>query len=176
MGFLRTSWLLVFLAHSVFASDLTQLPNCDGPQGPMPFINPTVLNWKATKPNQFKARAFIEGVFVRETLDRDSHYQFIIQIGPDAQRDIVEVIYNKEFGQYPVLVPGMPVVACGDFINAFRNGGGYSASPAGAIIHWVHWNPGDRDGGRHQHGFMVLGGQVVGYDHEAIAARARPGR
>lgn len=176
MGFLRASWLLVFLAHSVFASDVSSLPNCDGPQGPMPFINPTVLNWKFNKPNQFKARALIEGVYVRETLDRDSHYQFIMQIGPDAQRDVVEVIYNKEFGQYPVTFPGMRVVACGDFINAFKSGGGYSASPAGAIIHWVHWNPGDRDGGRHPHGYMLMGDQLVGYDHDEIAARAGSGR
>lgn len=139
------------------------IPDCHGPAGLLQIDNARVLSWKTERPNQYKERARIEGSFVSLTLDRTSHYQFVIQIGP-RESDTIEVVYNKEFGPVPPVYPGMKVEACGDFINAFAQAGAYPPSPAGAIIHWVHMNP--RNQG-HAHGYLVMDGVLVGFETPA---------
>ena len=127
-------------------------------------MNAEVVDWKTSKPNQFQARALVEGTFLEVTTDRSSHFHFSVQIGPDAKRDVVEIVYNKKFGNFPTPYKGMKVSACGDFINAFKASGGYPASPAGAIIHWVHVNPGERNS-THPDGYVVMDGELVGHNY-----------
>lgn len=156
--------LVLSIAEKAFSAEI---PGCKGDDGEnLSLMNETVLEWKTSKPNQFKERALIEGTFVRVTTDRTSHFQFNIQVGPDPITDLVEVVYNKEFGEMPEPYVGMRVSACGDFINAFASSAGYPASPAGAIIHWVHMNPGDRNAS-HPDGYVVMDGELVGHDHSS---------
>jgi hypothetical protein len=160
-----TAFLLVSSLLSAPRSFGDSVPDCMGAKNaPLSVINERVLNWKVTKPTQYKDRALVEGTFVEVTLDRDSHYQFSIQIGPDPKKDLLEVIYNKAFGDFPEPYKGMKISACGDFINANKPAAGYPASPAGAIIHWVHVNPGDRDT-KHPHGYILMDGVLVGHDY-----------
>ena len=141
------------------------IPNCmDNSGSVLPLMDPTVLAWKKSKPLNVPFRAMIQGVFTRVTLDRDTHFQFSIQIGPNPQTDQIEVVYNKAFGPVPSMNVGMKVWACGDFINASQSSGGYSASPDGAIIHWVHLNPGDR-GSKHPSGFIYVDDTLVGQEY-----------
>jgi hypothetical protein len=70
------------------------------------------------------------------------------------------VIYNIEFGALPALSIGMNVAACGDYITVGPNA--QLPSPEPAIIHWVHVNPGTRDGGAHPSGFLVINNQAYG--------------
>lgn len=154
----------LFLAQVAAPSAWSAIPECLDSNGKaMSVDNATPLEWKTKEANQFLARSHIDGHFVKVSLERASHYQFIIQIGPDA-KDLIEVIYNKEFGEYPAVFPGMKVEACGDFINSFAQAGRYPPSPAGAIIHWVHKNP-KASQGSHPSGFLVMDGKLVGYSN-----------
>lgn len=123
--------------------------------------NAQVLQWKQTEPNNWQGRGNIEGTVIDVEPDASGHNHFIIQIGPDAQTDIVEVIYNYDFGDLPQITVGMDIEACGDFIQAFAQSGPYAASPAGAIIHWVHGDPAQR----HPDGFVMVNGTVYGFDY-----------
>ena len=104
-------------------------------------------------------RALIQGVVTQLYSNKTGHTHFAISIDGDTRGDI-EVIYNDEFGNLPMIQAGMQVVACGDYITVGPKA--RLPSPMGAIIHWVHYNPGDRDGGRHKHGFLVINGKTFG--------------
>jgi hypothetical protein len=95
--------------------------------------------------------------------DKTGHAHFAINLDQSSAGDI-EIIYNDEFGALPRLQPGTQVVACGDYITAGPRS--RLPSPMGAIIHWVHYNPGTRDGGAHPHGFLYIGGQVYGFSQQ----------
>ena len=75
------------------------------------------------------------------------------------QTDTIEVIYNNQFGAMPRLAPGQIVEACGDYITSNRPNGHYPASPDGAILHWVHFNPADQG---HEDGYVVVDGRLTG--------------
>ncbi len=149
----------LFLAQSAWAATIPECIDDDGKA--MPIDNAAPLVWKTKEANGWQARSHIDGHFVAVTNDGPSHYKFSIQVGPDKS-DLIEVVYNKEFGKYPAVFPGMKVEACGDFINAFAQFGRYPPSPAGAIIHWVHKNPRYK-AGKHEHGYLVMDGTLVGY-------------
>jgi len=143
-------------------------PDCIGDERePLDVDNNQVLNWKTNTPNQFKARANVLGEVVRIFADRSSHNHFEIKIGP-KNTDVLEVIYNKSFGTLRDPQEGMKVQACGDYITSFEKAGPYPASPSGAIIHWVHFNP--REGG-HPHGFLIIDGELFGDDVEMARRR-----
>jgi hypothetical protein len=120
--------------------------------------NDEVLEWKRKTKAQYKDRALVKGTVVREIRSRSTHEHFEIRIG-QGRTDVLEVVYNREFGELPAIQPGMQVEACGDYITV-KN------SPSGAIIHWVHYNPGDRDGGKHEHGYVVLDGVQYGHTEQ----------
>ncbi len=145
----------LFLAGAVHAA----VPPCleNGNPSALPVNNGQVLEFKQKGKNQFQARAHVQGRLVRITQVRKTHQQFEIQIGPRPQ-DTLEVVYNVAFGDLPSLTPNLQVEACGDYITTRQ-------SPSGAIIHWVHWNPGDRDGGKHEHGYVMLDGVVYGQEY-----------
>jgi hypothetical protein len=143
-------------------------PDCmDDDRRPLDVDNNQVIQWKAKTPNQFKARANVQGEVIRLFADRNSHDHFEIKIGPNP-KDVLEVIYNKSFGELRDVNVGMKVQACGDYITSIAPSGPYPASPSGAIIHWVHFNP--REGG-HPHGYLIIEGELFGDDIEMANRR-----
>jgi hypothetical protein len=127
----------------------------------MPVNNQQVIAWKVSPsfPNAFKARANVEGVVLGIFPDRNGHDHFIIQIGPNPRTDVLEVVYNNDFGALPTIQKGQQVHACGDFIKSIAQTGPYPPSPAGAIVHWVHQNP---NGGGHEHGYLTIDNVMYG--------------
>jgi hypothetical protein len=131
-------------------------------------MNDAVIEWKRATPNQFKARAHVQGRYVRTLKVRPSHVHFELRLAtPESASaspaESIELIYNREFGDMPPeFTPNSEVSACGDYITANASAGRYEPSPLGAIIHWVHFNPGDRDGGKHPHGFVWVAGKLFG--------------
>ncbi len=138
------------------------MPLCFDQSEVLEVDNERVLRMKAEKPNQYKARAFVEGKVTTNPYLRGEHIRFSIQIGRDTD-ETLEMVYNIDFGDLPEVRIGDNVVVCGEFINSFKQGGGYPASPDGAIVHWVHHNPGDRDT-VHEHGFMMFENGLAGFD------------
>lgn len=137
-------------------------PSClDNQNRPLVINNGHVLRLRESTQDQHKDRAFVQGVVTNIYSDRTGHNHFALNLDSHPAGDI-EIIYNQDFGRLPAIVPGMTVVACGDYITAGPRS--RLPSPMGAIIHWVHYNPGDRDGGRHPHGFLYVNGQLFGYN------------
>lgn len=125
----------------------------------LPYLNQEVMDWKVSTPDQTLKRALIYGTVTQVFSKRTGHTHFAISIDGDASGDI-EVIYNDDFGALPPIKPGMSTVACGDYITVGPKA--RLPSPMGAIIHWLHHNPGDRDGGKHKHGFLIINGKTYG--------------
>ena len=117
-------------ASQAFAS-----PICDNDQWqPIGNNDQQVLQWKQSVPNAWLGRAHIYGNVVAVLPDATGHNHYIVQIGPNAQTDVIELIYSYEFGALPQVGVGMPVEACGDFIQSYARSGPYAPSPAGAIV------------------------------------------
>lgn len=147
---------LAFLLSS-FALASVSTPDCIDGGAPLAVNNDTILNWKQTTANQFKARGHILGSLQKIYPDHTGHTHFEVKIGA-GNKDTIEVIYNEEFGRMPDLVIGMKVEACGDYITSNKPGRSYPASPDGAILHWVH----KAMGGSHPGGYVTLNGVVYG--------------
>lgn len=134
-----------------------QTPNCLGQQGQVLAVNDNqVITYKSSTPNQFLARAHIQGILEHAYADKTGHNHFEVKIGPRPQ-DNIEVVYNQSFGPLPTLAPGMTIEACGDYITSNAPTSRYPASPDGAIIHWVH-----RSTGGHAGGYVVVNGVLCG--------------
>jgi hypothetical protein len=146
--------------------DRAEMPVCLDDGQEMQIDNDQILKYKSDTKNQFQARGFIEGTVIAVPEVMNKHDHFAISIGP-GPKDTIEVIYNNnpEFGPMPSVQPGDPIVVCGDYITSYAKSGRYEASPEGAIIHWVHYNPGNRDN-VHEHGFIYFSGSqtLVGFD------------
>ena len=153
---------LLFLQSAVAFGGSDSIPPCpDLDFRALPIINAQVLAWKQTEPNQFRKRARVRGRITQVLADKNGHRHFEIQIGPNENADVIEVIYNSEFGALPPLAKGLDVEACGDFIVSTAQSGPYPPSPAGAIIHWVHMNPAHRG---HPPGYLWIEGTFCGQD------------
>jgi|GEM_PF-5781298 len=126
----------------------------------IPINNIQVLEWKKNTPNQYRDRGHVSGVVSRIFSDKNDHNHFEIQIGK-LPGEVLEVVYNMNFGRLPHIENGMNVMACGDYITATHQSGPYPPSPSGAIIHWVHRNP-SRKG--HDSGFLVINGAIYGQE------------
>jgi hypothetical protein len=162
----RVRWVavcaLLFLSRISFASG--GVPACNGgrtlaPVVPIGLSNTQVLRWKLTTPNQFLARALVDGQLVRVLPQETGHAHFEIQIGPNPT-DLLEVVYDLQFGPLPPLRIGSVVVACGDYITATATVGPLPPSPAGAIIHWIHAS----DSRTHANGFLIIDNVEYGQD------------
>lgn len=137
------------------------IPTCSDTDGRALNINNLeVITWKKTTKDQYQDRSLVQGVVTKVYSGKASHNHFAIDLNGDNQGDL-EVIYNTSFGALPEIKLGMTVIACGDYITVGPHA--RLPSPMGAIIHWVHYNPGDRDGGRHPHGFLVIQGKTFGF-------------
>ncbi len=157
---------LVFVAQSVLAD---QIPDCLSKGDLLPENDAQVLAWKASTPNQYLARAHVTGVVSQIDPDHSGHNHFIAQIGPN-DTDTLEVVYSQDFGALPDVTVGMKVEACGDYITSNAPAGPYPASPAGAIIHWVHTNPRGRG---HDSGYLALDGVVYGLGADTGGGRRK---
>ncbi|MGK5089524.1 hypothetical protein WDW86_18385 [Bdellovibrionota bacterium FG-2] len=146
---------LLFSAASSWAASET--PECMASGRAIAVDNGQVLKWKGTTPNQFLGRAYVEGTVTTVYPDRNGHEHFAIKIGNEPN-DMLEVVYNNEFGEMPTPTVGMKVEACGDYITSTEQTEAYPPSPVGAIIHWVHKSP-----SKHDSGFVVLDGTLYGY-------------
>lgn len=144
-----------FLENSV-------VPDCMAGKQEIRINNEQVLNLKKTARNGVEYRAFVAGRLVQSPWIKNKHVRFIMSIGPD-KKDLLEVIYNLKFGAMPQISPTAEIKVCGDFINSNQRHNGYDASPAGAVIHWVHFNPGTREM-QHEHGFIMVDDKLVGFD------------
>lgn len=135
-----------------------QTPECLRKGQAIPIDDQQVINWKNSTPNQFLDRAHVQGTITRVFPDKTGHAHFEIKIGNEPT-DVLEVIYNQEFGKLSDVTVGATVEACGDYITSNKKAGGYEASPSGAIIHWVHFS---KDVNKHASGFVVINGNVFG--------------
>jgi hypothetical protein len=136
------------------------VPNClDIDNRILPNLNQQVIFWKHNTPDQTLKRALVSGTVVTVYPNQTGHTHFSLDIDSIFGGDI-EIIYNNEFGQLPVLMSGMRILACGDYITVSSRA--QRPSPMGAIIHWVHYNPGNRDNGLHKDGFLVIDSKVYG--------------
>lgn len=143
---------------SVWAAD--EAPVCMAYKKPLAVNSDQVLHWKRTTQNQFQERGNVVGTVTQIFPDRSGHEHFEILIGRQAE-DVIEVIYNSDFGKIPQVKVGDNVQACGDFIVATAQSGPYPPSPSGAIIHWIHKSP---KPDRHPHGFLMINGTLYGQD------------
>lgn len=155
------------------AAGAANLPDCLDRHGhPLPVNNGRPLEWKISTRNRFRARAHVQGVVVSDDrfADRNGHYHFAIEVTDSGEHGLLEVVFNEEFGSLPRLREGMHIEACGDFINSSGRGGRggeLPPSPAGAIIHWLHHDP----GGGHPSGYIAVNGNVFGTDEERRQTR-----
>ncbi len=130
----------------------------------MQIDNARILELKRTTKNLYLDRAYVQGVITVAPTVQNGHDHFAIKIGPGAT-DTIEIIYNKEFGGMTPMKIGQTISVCGDYITSNASGGGYPPSPDGAIIHWIHFNPGTRSGSAtHAHGFVMNGASLIGFD------------
>jgi hypothetical protein len=123
----------------------------------MGFNNTQVEKWEKTTQDQFLARGMVQGQIIQVYPNETGHNHFAISLGNGQG---IEVIYQYAFGALPPLKVGMNVIACGDYITVGPHA--QEPSPMPAIIHWVHWNPGNRDGGKHPGGFLVINNVAYG--------------
>lgn len=137
-------------------------PDCLDKKNKMAINNAEVIQWGKSTPNAWKARAYVTGKVSRVFPARNDHDHFEIRLG-NGTGEVIEVVYNQHFGKLPELKEGMMITACGDYITSTEQTGPYPPSPSGSIIHWIHYNPGDR-GKSHEHGFTVVDGKLYGYD------------
>ena len=158
--------LAVFFGfQTTFAAEWdSAVPPClDAGKRPLQINNEQVLQWRTSTRDQFQSRALVQGVISNIYPDKTGHAHFAVNLDQAGGGDI-EIIYNEEFGALPDLQPGMSVIACGDYITAGPRS--RLPSPMGAIIHWVHYNPGNRDGGVHPNGYVLINGRIFGFSTE----------
>ena len=153
-----TITLTVMTTSLAFAT--ATLPPCFDGSVTLAPINDQVLAWKTSTPNQFRRRALVQGTIDQIFPDHAGHHHFEIKIG-SKDTDILEVIYNEDFGPVPALKVGSTVEACGDYITSIAQSGPYPPSPSGGIIHWVHKSP---NLATHPSGFLAIDGVVCGQD------------
>jgi len=134
------------------------VPSCLSGGQELLVNNSAVIQWKNTTPNQYRNRAHIQGTLVKVFPDHSGHHHYEIQIGGN-QKDMIEVIYNEQFGPVPAVNVGAQMEACGDYITSNATTGHLPASPDGAIIHWVHKSPNPKI---HPSGYIIVNGVVCG--------------
>jgi len=151
-----------FSASMPGTPDIPNLPNhiqcLDNSHQVMGYNNTQIVTWETTTKDQFHDRGMVTGQITTIYPNQTGHTHFAISLGSGQG---IELIYNDEFGALPKLSVGMTVSACGDYITVGPHA--HLPSPMPAIIHWVHYNPGTRDGGRHPGGFLVINNQAYGF-------------
>ncbi len=159
--------LLQFTSFNSYAFNSGDQICFDNDHRELSIMNEQVISWKKTTPNQYLARAYIQGVVVlvpAPGTDRD-HSHFVVDLDGNSATldDQIEAVFNNEFGELnSAITTGSTVEICGDYITSNARTSRYQPSPQGAIIHWLHYNPGNRNGGKHKDGFVTINGKVIG--------------
>lgn len=161
-------FVLAGLTAPSFAVEIPKLPNnlrCFDQQGnALPFQNEQVAVWKKSIPNGGVVRALIQGtvtdVYASPNKAGRTHTHFAINVDQYNGGDL-EVIFNDDFGDLPNVVVGMKIEVCGDYITVNQRSS--RPSPMDAIIHWTHYNPGNRDAGKHKDGFLIINNKPYGF-------------
>lgn len=161
--------VLAFVGATMTAN--AAVPDCMAKGRKLPVDNASVIELKKSAPLGKPFRAHVSGRVTRVFPDRNGHGHFEISIG-DGAKDLLEVVYNDDFGAMPTPAPGASVEACGDFINSYARNNGFPPSPSGAIIHWVH----QANGGSHDAGYVVVDNIVYGLGPDRKGPNWRPGR
>lgn len=155
---LTLSTLTIILSISASAQTVVQPCLASGQE--LLVNNEAVLAWKRTTKNQYHNRAHIQGTLVNVYPDHSGHHHYEVKIGLNSN-DLIEVIYNEQFGKVPPIKLGASFEACGDYITSNAAVGHFTASPDGAIVHWVHKSPNPQ---AHDSGFIAVDGVVCGQD------------
>jgi len=158
-------FLALLFCFPAFAASAGKVPTClDDARRPMRIDNSRVLDLKRTTRSGYHDRGFVRGPLLSVVSTKGSHVRLDVYIGPEGSEPrgaetSIELVYNRAFGQLGNrLEAGMDVVACGDFVNAFKQNGRYPPSPLGAIIHWLHMSPRPN----HVSGFLMIDGKLFG--------------
>ena len=141
-----------------YCQSVAQTPSCLAGGQELLVNNEAVLNWKTNTKNQYRNRGHIKGTLVKHLPDHSGHHHYEVQIGSN-QNDLIEVIYNEQFGPVPAANAGAEFEACGDYITSNAPAGHFPASPDGAIVHWVHQSPNPKS---HDSGYLIVNGVVCG--------------
>lgn len=149
---------LVLLFWGSVGFSQSAVPECVAKGSALPINNQDVSTWKTTTKDQYKNRGHVAGMISQIYADHSGHHHIEVTMAV-LPADTIEIIYNEKFGALPSgMAVGSKIEACGDYITAQHQSGGYSASPDGAILHWVHRSPNTR----HDSGFVVIDGTVCG--------------
>lgn len=146
--------LTLVLGNQALAEDPS--PECLDGSKVLQIDAPKVLGWISTSNNSFLARARVAGRISEVLPDQTGHDHFLIQIGP-KQSDVIEAIYNAEFGKLPKLAVGQEAEACGDYITTKND----PKLHAQAIIHWIHKSDNPT---KHESGYIKIDGLVYGLE------------
>ena len=87
-----------FFTATSFAQ--SAVPSCLSGAQELLVNNAAVIQWKNNSKNQYRNRAHIQGTLVKVFPDHSGHHHYEIQIGGN-QSDLIEVIYNEQFGPVP---------------------------------------------------------------------------
>jgi hypothetical protein len=159
MKLMLLSLQVMFASSLLIGSVGVAAPECLGNDGSdLPVNDNQVLQWKSSTPNNFHSRGHILGTLVRAYPDQTGHHHLEVSIGSDSNANI-EIVYNEDFGSTPNYQPGAQIEACGDYITAYAQSGGYPPSPDGALIHWVHESDNPQ---KHPSGFLLIDGVLCG--------------
>lgn len=154
--------VMIFTFSSLSFAQVTEstspIPTCLAGGQELKVNNEAVIQWKNATKNQYRNRAHIQGTLLRDLPDHSGHHHYEIQIGTSSS-DLIEVIYNEQFGAVPEATAGAPFEACGDYITSNAPAGHFPASPDGAIVHWVHESPNPKS---HDSGFLIVNGILCG--------------
>jgi hypothetical protein len=129
-------------------------PICLDKKTSLNIDNQKALNFKEMMSKGDKTRAFVSGLIIQITENRQGHSHFEIDLdsNPLTSSDRIEAVFNNEYGPLPEVFGGEKVFLCGDFIVD-------PYSPFQAVIHWLHKSYNTK---KHDHGFMVINDQVFG--------------
>jgi hypothetical protein len=146
------------------------LPSCEIDGRAARLDNSRIIELKRTTKNQYHDRGYIQGVVTRIFLRKGDHAHFEIRIADGSDSDVIEIIFNRDFGN-PAVREGDRVIACGDYITSYAKANGYDASPSKALLHWVHENS---RGGPHPDGFVVVNDRdLYGFGQKANPVRIK---
>ena len=151
-------WTALFLtAAAAAAPSAFAAPACLDDNGQDVGINnDDIVNWEGSTRVNFSARGHIQGQLTEVLPDLSGHKHFNVQVG-DSEDQVVEVIYEQQYGRLPTLQVGMSVEACGDYITVKPHSSGTTGYAHG-ILHWVHASDNDS----HPDGYVAIDGTVYG--------------
>ncbi|MGZ3723371.1 MAG: hypothetical protein ACXVA9_10600 [Bdellovibrionales bacterium] len=147
----------LFLVFGWLAQAQETAPPCMARGQVLQVNNEQVIHFKSSTPNGYHDRGHVTGKVTQVFRDATGHNHFEITLAA-APATTVEMVYDQKFGRLPNVNLGDAIEACGDYITSNDYFGGYSPSPDGALVHWIH--RADHPG--HDNGYIIINGTVYG--------------